>query len=226
MTFPLWRRRPREQAIVAALALLLIAGGRGDTGAQSATPEAYPIAPDPAACVVAPMAMDDLVMTVGTPSPGEETLAPEPATLEPFVIPPGEAADAETAAAVIATLHEVFACTNAGDFPRVYALFTADFTRDFFAQTPLTPDVIAFLGAPPQPLPTDQQRIIVRFGEVQMLDDGRAGVVVVLDEPDDPRTEEPDFAILKWVAGRWLVDEIHEDGGMAASSPETATPTP
>ena len=41
------------------------------------------------------------------------------------------------------------------------------------------------------------------------------------DEPDDPRAEEPDYAILEEVDGRWLVDEIHEDPAPAAATPAT-----
>jgi hypothetical protein len=40
--------------------------------------------------------------------------------------------------------------------------------------------------------------------------------MIVLDEPDDPRTEEPDYAILEQVEGRWLGDELHEDAGTTA----------
>jgi hypothetical protein len=46
----------------------------------------------------------------------------------------------------------------------------------------------------------------------------------VLDEPDDPRTEEPDFVNLERVEGRWLVDEIHEDIGTAGT--EAPVPRP
>jgi hypothetical protein len=63
----------------------------------------------------------------------------------------------------------------------------------------------------PQSLPAGQRRIIRGIGEVELLRDGRARVVIMLDEPDDPRTEEPDTVILRQVNGRWLVDEIHED---------------
>jgi hypothetical protein len=83
--------------------------------------------------------------------------------------------------------------------------------------------------APPTPLPEDQRRIIVRFGEVQLLPDGRAGLVTVLDEPEDPRTEEPDYLFLEQVDGRWLVDEVVEDGGAAAAASVAAaasSPTP
>jgi hypothetical protein len=124
---------------------------------------------------------------------------------------------------VIATLRQVFACANAGDVLRVASLYTDDFVRDFFAGVP-TGDLLEFLAIPPQPLPEDQKRIIIRFGEVQLLPDGRAGVVIVLDEPEDPRTEEPDYAILERIDGRWLVDELHEDAG-DGGTPVIGTPS-
>jgi hypothetical protein len=106
---------------------------------------------------------------------------------------------------------------------RVTSLYTDDFVRDFLTGAPLD-DLLAILATPPQSLPEDQKRIIVGFGDVQLLPDGRAGVVIVLDEPDDPRTEEPDYAILERVEGRWLVDEIHEDGGAGVSAVGTPVP--
>ncbi|MBA3450779.1 MAG: nuclear transport factor 2 family protein, partial [Chloroflexia bacterium] len=163
--------------------------------------------PDPAECVVAPKPVAQIAAVLGTP-----VADPFPATPEPFVIPMGEPASDETAGAVIATLRQVFACANAGDPLRFSSLYSDDFLHGFFGGAPRA-DVIDFLSLPPQPLPEDQKRIIIRFGEVQMLPDGRAGVTIVLDEPDDPRTEEPDYAILERSDGRWLVDEIHEDGG-------------
>ena len=109
-----------------------------------------------------------------------------PASASPaaFAVPPGVPADSATAAEVIATLRQVFACTNGGQVLRVYALFTDAFIREFFAQTPLTPEVTAFLAATPRPLPDEQRRIIRGFGDVQILDDGRAGVLIILDEPE------------------------------------------
>jgi hypothetical protein len=100
----------------------------------------------------------------------------------------------------------------AGDPLSVASLYTDDFIRDFFGGVPRQ-DLLDFLGSPSQPLAEDRKQIIVRIGEVQLLSDGRAGVVIVLDEPDDPRTEEPDFVNLERVEGCWLVDEIHEDIG-------------
>ncbi len=192
------------------VALLIAAGTVGGIAAQEATPAPFPVAPDPAECRVEPRLLADVVAVVATPVSGGDSPTP-------FVPPPGEPVDEETAAAIEATLRELFACTNAGDFLRVYALFTDDFVRDFFVGTPITPEVEAFLSAPPQPLPGDQRRVIVRLGEARMLPDGRVGVPIVLDEPDDPRIEEPDYAILVRAGDGWLVDEIHEDVEPAAT---------
>jgi hypothetical protein len=201
---------------VPVLALLLSLTFANSTGAQTATPAAYPVAPDPSECVVEPAPVEEIAAILGTPVAGPADSA------TPFAPPAGEPADAETSAEVIATLRQVFACANAGDALRVSSLYTNDFVRNFFGGVPLE-ELLDFLAMPAQPLPEDQKRIIIRFGEVQLLPDGRAGVVIVLDEPQDPRTEEPDYAILERVEGRWLVDELYEDGGVAAT-PATGTP--
>ena len=201
--------------VLAAVAIAAwLAAVAAPMAAQDATPAAFPVAPDPAECRVDPRPIEEVVATVATPTAAPATPAVAPT---PFVPPAGEPADPETAAAVTATLRELFACTNAGALLRVYALFTDDFLRVFFAGTPLTEEVAAFLAATPVPLPEAEQRVIVRFGEVRLLPVGRAGLVVVLDEPDDPRTEEPDYVFLEQVGGRWLVDAVVEDGGLAGT---------
>jgi hypothetical protein len=196
---------------VPVLTLLICLVATGSTSAQSATPAAYPIAPDPSECTVEPASPEEVATILGAP------VADPAGTPAPFVIASGTPADAETSAAVVATLRQVFACANAGDPLRVANHFTDDFMRNFFASVPVG-DLLEFLAVPPQPLPDDQKRFIIRFEQVEILPDGRAGVVIVLDEPDDPRTEEPDFAILERVEGRWLVDELHEDPGAAGTS--------
>jgi hypothetical protein len=202
---------------VPVLAFLICLATTGSTPAQTATPAAYPVAPDPSECIAEPASPEEIITFLATPV---AELAGSPA---PFARPAGEPADAETSAEVIATLRQVFACANAGDALRVASFYTEDFVRDFFGGMPAEA-LLEFLAIPPQPLREDQKRIIVRFGEVQLLPDGRAGVVIVLDEPEDPRTEEPDYAILERVKGRWLVDELHEDAG-AGGTPATGTPS-
>jgi hypothetical protein len=195
---------------VPVLMLLISLVAADSTMARPGTPSAYPAAPDPSECVVEPASIEEIAAILGTP------VAELTDSATPFVPPVGEPADPDTSSEVIATLHQVFACANATDPLRVASLFTEDFVLVFFGGVPLE-DLLEFLAIPPQPLPTDQKRIIIRFGEVQLLPDGRAGVGIVLDEPADPRTEEPDYVILEYVEGRWLVDELHEDGGTAGT---------
>jgi hypothetical protein len=201
---------------VPVLLFLLSLVAADSTMAQTGTPAAYPVAPNPSECVIEPVPIEMIVAVLGTP------VAEPPASATPSVTHAGTPADAETSAEVVATLRQVFACANAGDPLRVASHYTHDFLRDFFGGVPHEV-LLGFLAATPQPLSDDQKRIILDIGEVQLLPDGRAGVVIILDEPDDPRTEEPDFAILQRVQGRWLVDEINEDSG-AAGTQATGTP--
>ena len=202
-----------SRRLVAALTALLFGALTVATGgAQTPPPATYPLTPDPKDCLVEPAPLDGVIAVLATP------VASPAASPTPFAPPLSVPAEAEIASDVVATLYEVFACANAGDPLRFASLFTADFMRAFFGVASVE-EVAAFLNQPSQPLPEEEQRVIVRIGEVQMLPDGRAGVLIVLDEPDDPRTEEPDYAILEQVVGRWLVDEIHEDGGAALATP-------
>jgi hypothetical protein len=196
------------RAIAAIGSLLLATIAAGGAVAQSATPT-YPVAPDPAECVVAPRPVAEIVAVMDRSAATPLVDRALASTPTPVATPVGEPADAETAAEVVATLHQLFACANAGDPLRAAHFFSDDFLPVFFGGLPRS-DLIAFLSAPPQPFPEEQKRIIVRIEEVRLLPDGRAAVTIVLDEPDDPRTEEPDDVILEDVGGRWLVDEIHE----------------
>src|SRR5687767_8583314 len=108
---------------VPALTILLSLAAIEFAAAQVATPAAYPVAPDPRECVIEPATADEIEVILGTPV-GEPT---DSAT--PFVPAAGEPADAETSAAVLATLRQVFACANAGDPLRVASFFTDDFVR-------------------------------------------------------------------------------------------------
>jgi hypothetical protein len=201
---------------VALLMLLLSLLAADTTLAQTGTPPAYPSAPDPSECVIEPVPIEEITAILGTP------IAEPIDRATPFVPPAGSPADAETSTEVVATLRQLFACANAGAPLRIASLYTDDFIRDFFGGVPRE-EILAFLTTPTKPFPDDQKRIIVRIGEVQLLPDGRAAVVIVLDEPDDPRTEEPDFVILEQVEGRWLADEIHEDADIAGT-PAIGTP--
>ncbi|HEX2281636.1 MAG TPA: hypothetical protein VHG52_07730, partial [Thermomicrobiales bacterium] len=144
---------------VPLLALLLSIAAAGSAVAQTATPAAYPVAPDPSECVIEPTPVEEIGAILGTP------VAETGDSATPFVPPVGAPTDAETSAEVVATLRQVFACANAGDPLRVSSLFTDDFVRGFFGSVPRE-NLLDFLAIPPQPLLEDQKRIIIRFGEV------------------------------------------------------------
>src|SRR5918997_6147228 len=110
---------------VPILALLICLAATGSTAAQTATPAAYPVAPDPSECVAEPASLEEISTMLATP------IAEPAGSPAPFVTPAGEPADAETSAGVIASLRHVFSCANAGDALRVASLYTDDFVRDF-----------------------------------------------------------------------------------------------
>ena len=141
---------------VPVLVLLLSVATAGPTLAQKATPAAYPVAPDPSECVIDPAPIEEIAAILGTPV-AEPAVSPSP-----FVPPASQPADPETSAKVVATLRQIFACANAGDPLRFSSLFTDDFVRNFFADVPLE-DLLDFLAIPPEPLPENQERIIIRL---------------------------------------------------------------
>ena len=90
--------------------------------------QSLPATPDPAECVVEPRPASffeplvaEILTATPTASPGATPPVPEEA---------GEPVDAETEAEVVALLRQAVACANAGDFPRLTALFTDDAARD------------------------------------------------------------------------------------------------
>lgn len=192
--------------VAGALSLPVAAGA----STPVASPEAWPQTPDPAACVIAPSSADAILAVLDAAATPAAMLAATPAATPLALTAPGEPADAATTEAVHQTLYQLFACANAGDPLRFASFYTDPFLVEFFGGAPRG-DLEAFLATPAQPLPDEERRIIRGIGDVELLADGRARVVIVLDEPSDPRTDEPDTVLLREVDGRWLVDEIHEN---------------
>ena len=155
-------RSQQRELSIPILVLLICLTATGPTAAQTATPAAYPVAPDPSECVIDPVPIEEIAHTLATPNAKPNVSA------APLVALAGEPASAETSAEVTATLRHVFACANAGDPLHVASLYTDDFDRHFFGGVPAE-DLMAFLAIPPRPLPQDKKRVIIRFGEVQLL---------------------------------------------------------
>ena len=194
---------------VLVLMLLLSLVAADSTMAQTGTPAGYPSAPDPRALLSA--SIEEIAAILSTP------VAELSDSATPFV----PAAGSRRREDIRGSLCDVATALCLRQRRRPSAdrnLYTDEFIRDFFGGVPRE-DLLDFLATPPQPLTDDQKRVIVRMGEVRLLPDGRLGVVIVLDEPNDPRSEEPDFVILERVEGRWLADEIDEDAGTTSTQP-------
>ena len=105
--------------IVAAAALAIVALASELTLAQDGTPTPDFVTPEPAECRIAPRSIDSIVSTLATPIPGPPTVVtPESDRTV------GQPADAETVEAVMTLAREATACGNAGDYRRVFALYT------------------------------------------------------------------------------------------------------
>ena len=122
------------------------------------------------------------------------------ATPTPFAMPEGETADEATAAEVGALYEQLIACVNAGDFLRVYALYSDD-----YVQRNLSEELLSTLPATPVP---SEQSMQSEFGGVldaRVLDDGRIAALVTTSNPQSG--EVILFAILRRDSDRLRIDE-------------------
>lgn len=131
---------PRTLLSVVVLAVASLVAA--PAAAQEATPAVLPATPEPAECRVEPRPTAFFVevfeATMANPRADVPTFAPGGGgtiTPTPIGTPEGEgrAADAATIAGVTATAREYVACLNAGDLPRLFALYSEQAARDNLA---------------------------------------------------------------------------------------------
>lgn len=218
----------RRPVSILAVLLSLVLFGPGAGLAQEATPVASPAAG--VACTVEPRPTDELLALwfgpEGTPLAAPPVASPVAGEV---ALPEGEAADAETVAAVTATLQELNACFEANQFARAFALMTDNVVRQFGPTSgePLE-QVRALLEAQEaQPVATPEpdggQTVVPPLRDVRVLDDGRVGGIL---EEEGPLV----FLIFERQDGRWLIADFLEirsaDGTSAVGTPAAeATPT-
>jgi hypothetical protein len=198
----------RTTLLGSALAAGLLFTGTGTTLAQDATPGARNV-PAPEDCMVEPRSIDEITAVLATPAPA----TPEEASASPeaFVLPEGEPADSETVSAIEATMHELLACTNAGDLRAVFALYTDEYFQEVFPTFgPLPQEDLDFLATPPvESVDVELMQALLEIRDVRVLSDGRVGAIVVTEDPRTaPEGEETRFVIFEEQDGRWLIDDI------------------
>ena len=137
--------------------------------AQEATPAGEVI--DASECQVEPRASEELEQIAGAaPEDGAEAT---PAISEIGGLT-GEPADEAVVEGVTATYRELVACLNAGDYLRIYALYTDEYVQRTLAEGEQD---IEELEATPAADETGSTAL-VSVGKVRQLDDGRVAARV------------------------------------------------
>jgi plastocyanin len=198
---------------VTVLSMLLFA--HPAVTAQDATPAAGEVV-DPAECQVEPRAIEEIEQLVGTAGEGAEA-TPEAAQAGSME---GEEADEATVQAVTQTYRELVACLNAGEFLRIYALYTDDYLRRTLADSGMDLEQIQATPAPDQ----RETTALVAVSDVRQLAGGQ--VTARVETTSSPEgTASVIQGVLEQVEDRYLIaDETVVDA--AAATPASAEATP
>src|SRR5918995_4048225 len=206
-------RPARLLAALTVLSMLLFA--HPAVIAQDATPATGEVI-DAAECQVEPRSTEELQQLVGTASEGTEATpgAAQAGSME------GEDADEATVQAVTQTYRELVACLNAGQFLRVYALYTDDYLRRTLADSGIDLEQFEATPAPDQ----RETTALIGVSDVRQLAGGQVTArVETTSSPEGVATVIQ--SVLEPVEDRLLIaDEAVVDA--AAATPEAAGATP
>ena len=204
--------------ILAGILIVAVAAvGRTPASAQEATPTASDAGrdvPSPAECIVTPRTPESLASIQATPIAGipfEERTPPA----VPFGAPDGTPAGPEDAAAITAAVRLEWACLNANDFPRTFALYTDDLLRRLLPPEELTNLMAPLPEGTPAAAPAAEQTALFAVLDIEILSEDRAGAFVVVDTFGDPLPVEVNYYVLERQDGAWLMDDFlcyDEDG--------------
>jgi plastocyanin len=194
----------RLLAILAVLSTMLFAHPAAI--AQDATPAAGEVV-DPAECQVEPRAVEEIEQLIGTAGEATEATpgAAQAGSME------GEDADEATIQAVTQTYRELVACLNAGEFLRIYALYTDDYLRRTLADSGMDLQQLQATPAPDQ----REATALVGVSDVRQLAGGR--VTARVETTSSPEgTLSVIQGVLEPVDDRYLIaDETVVDAAAA-----------
>ncbi len=167
-------------------------------------------------CQVEPITSERLVGALDAATPALLVV------FAPDEIPTGEPVDDATAEAITDTVVTSLNCRNAGDFPRVYSLFSDRMIGQLFGgRETVPPEIVAALSEPPQRVRPPLRVNLVEIDAINQLPDGRVSAVVTTANSTHTFTD-----VLYFVAegDQWLIDEAVAVPG--ATGAATATPVP
>lgn len=200
----------RKIALSVVMSGLTGAGAITAVAAQEASPAADATAD--AQCTVAPRPVDELAVLWFGPegAPLATPIGQHPVS-SAAELPQGKPADEQTTAAVSATLHEVFACFDAGQYARAFALTTDNAAKQFGPDvsdpSEDSPEEVRALleaqlaGTPIAGEGAGQQMAISEARDARVLDDGRVGAIFEAEG-------EATFALFVKQGDRWLLDDF------------------
>lgn len=207
---------PRALAGALLTGALLLSLGAGSVIAAQATPTPAATPTDRLSCPVEPVTADRLIAAL-------DAATPQPlATLTMETLPAGEPVDQATLEAVTATVTTALDCRNAGNFARVYTLFSDKLIGQVLGNRyTVPPEIIAALQEAPRRVRPPFRVNLVELSDVVQLPDGRVGAVVVTANATHSFT---DFLAFVDEDGTWLIDEAISIS--ISASPTAATPVP
>ncbi len=178
--------------------------------------------PDPSLCTITPR--EPLAFRTPGALPAVAP-AEAPAVGSGFSWPRGATATSEETALIHAAIREFHACKNAGDYPRLLALYTTRYLAPRFAALDASgwQATLELAQSTPTPLPSVERETVVLLGEVRRLSDGRLGAFVAAVVPAGQPLEIDAVLIFAFEDGRWRIDESHADPtGLARPAPARA----
>ena len=201
------RFRPLVLGLAVVFALFALSFGRTGTMAQDVPSQIGPVVPPGSSCTGDPRTADELMALFATATPGDPVVIDMTATI---VV--GEPADPVSAQHVTSTIHQAFACLNAGDFGRFFSHLTDRAVVENFSWMAeiLADEASAAEAMTPNPPDAEFQQTILGIGSIAQLPDGRFSAVVVGIDPSGGDAPFALYLILTESDGAWLIDEAVE----------------
>ncbi len=192
-------RGPARALTGALLIGALLSLGAGSVIAAQATPTPAATPANRLSCPVEPVTADRLIAAL-------EAATPQPlATLTMETLPAGGPVDQATLEAVTATVTTALDCRNAGNFARVYTLFSDNMIGQVLGNRyTVPPEIVAALQEAPRRVRPPFRVTLVELSDAIQLPDGRVGAVVVTANATHSFT---DFLAFVDEDGTWLIDE-------------------
>lgn len=176
------------------LSVLFVAVVPAVRGATPIAPAAFPLIPQPELCLTEPVSDYSIELArgrAGTPVPELDTSTATRLVTGPVL------------ADVTGVLIEVFACFNAGDLARTWALYSPDYLAR------ILPGGLAMM-ATPVPLDVDEYSEILAIEDVRWLGDERIVATVRLNPALIPVDKIFGFVLVR-AGDRWVVDDVLDE---------------